>query len=52
MDDEARSRLVSNVIAHLKNGVSAPVLNRAFAYWRNIDQSVGDRIAKGISQDT
>jgi catalase len=30
--------------------VSEPVLARAFEYWRNIDQAVGDRIAEGIGQ--
>ena len=48
MDNAARDRLVSNVVGHLKKGVSEPVLARAFEYWRNIDQAVGDRIAKGI----
>jgi catalase len=41
-------RLVSNVVGHLKKGVTEPVLARAFEYWRNIDQSVGDRIANEI----
>ena len=50
MDNAARDRLVSNVVGHLKKGVSEPVLARAFEYWRNIDQAVGDRIAKGIGQ--
>jgi catalase len=49
MDDEQRDRLVSNVIGHLKNGVSEPVLQRAFEYWRNIDKEIGDRIAKGVN---
>jgi catalase len=48
MDDAARDRLVSNVVGHLGNGVSQPVLERAFEYWRNIDQSIGNRIAKGV----
>jgi len=48
MDDEQRDRLVSNVVGHLKNGVSEPVLQRAFEYWRNIDKKIGDRIAKGV----
>ena len=48
MDDAARDRLVSNVVGHLKAGVSKPVLERAFEYWRNIDKTVGDRIAKGV----
>ncbi|MDA1356025.1 MAG: catalase [Proteobacteria bacterium] len=48
MDDAQRDRLVSNVVGHLKNGVSNPVLERAFDYWRKIDPSIGDRIAKGV----
>ena len=50
MDDDARARLVSNVVGHLSNGVSEPVLERAFEYWRNIDQDVGDRIAEGVKE--
>ena len=46
MDAAARDRLVSNVVGHLKNGVSQPVLERAFEYWRNIDKEIGDHIAK------
>ena len=49
MDDEQRNRLVSNVVGHLKKGVSEPVLQRAFEYWRNIDKEIGDRIAKGVN---
>ncbi|MGW7315421.1 catalase [Streptomyces sp. NPDC054865] len=45
MDDAARDRLVSNVVGHLADGVSAPVLARALQYWRAVDKGVGDRIA-------
>jgi catalase len=48
MDNAARDRLVSNVVGHLKDGVSEPVLTRAFEYWRKIDKAVGDRIAAGV----
>jgi catalase len=48
MDDAQRDRLVSNVVGHLKDGVSEPVLARAIEYWRSIDQAVGDRVAKGV----
>lgn len=48
MDDAQRDRLVSNVVGHLKGGVSEPVLERAFEYWRSIDQEIGDRIAQGV----
>ena len=48
MDDAQRDRLVSNIVGHLKKGVSEPVLQRVFEYWRNIDKEIGDRIAKGV----
>jgi len=48
MDDAQRDRLVSNVVGHLKGGVSEPVLKRALEYWSNIDKEVGSRIAKGV----
>jgi catalase len=49
MDDDARNRLVANVAGHLERGVSAPVLERALEYWRQIDQAIGDRIAKEVN---
>ncbi|MEU2869328.1 catalase [Streptomyces olivoreticuli] len=49
LDDAARDRLVSNVSGHLRQGVSRPVLDRAFQYWRNIDKKVGDRIATAVN---
>ncbi len=50
MDEDARDRLVSNVVGHLKDGVSEPVLERAFEYWRNVDQEIGARIAQGVKE--
>jgi catalase len=32
----------------IKDGVKEPVLSRAFEYWRNVDKTVGDCIAKGV----
>ncbi|MGH3505076.1 MAG: catalase [Nocardioidaceae bacterium] len=51
MDDAARARLVSNVAGHLSAGVTEPVLQRAFEYWRNIDKDIGDRIEKAVRAD-
>jgi catalase len=48
MDDAARGRLVDNVVGHLLDGVSQPVLQRAFQYWRNVDKSLGDKIEAGV----
>ncbi|GGR45178.1 catalase [Nocardioides luteus] len=49
LDDAARDRLVSNVVGHLSDGVSEKVLARAIDYWRNIDKTIGDRIAAGVN---
>ena len=51
LDDGERQRLVDNIVGHLKGGVSAPVLDRALEYWRNVDQNLGDRIATGVKQN-
>jgi catalase len=48
LDDEARARLVDNVVGHLLNGVTDPVLERAFAYWAHIDPDIGRRIKDGV----
>jgi len=48
LDDAARGRLVDNIVGHLLNGVSEPVLARAFDYWRNVDKSLGDRVEQGV----
>lgn len=49
MDDAQRERLVSNVVGHLQDGVSKPVLQRAFDYWRKIDPDIGEQIAASFS---
>jgi catalase len=48
LDDDARARLVDNVVGHLLNGVTEPVLQRAFEYWTNIDPDIGHRIRAGV----
>ena len=48
MDDAQRARLVSNVVGHLSNGVTEPVLVRAFQYWNNVDPDVGKKIEEGV----
>ena len=44
MDDAQRDRFVSNVAGHLADGVSEKVLQRAFRYWKNVDEKIGQRI--------
>jgi catalase len=48
MDDAARDRLVGNIVGHLLNGVTEPVLQRAFQYWTNVDPSLGERVEKCV----
>ncbi|CAI7975909.1 MULTISPECIES: catalase [unclassified Parafrankia] len=48
LDDAARQRLVDNVVGHLLDGVSEPVLVRAFEYWRNVDKDLGTQIEAGV----
>jgi catalase len=48
LDDAARERLVSNIVGHLLDGVTEPVLQRAFQYWRNVDKNLGDRVEQGV----
>ena len=33
---------------HLLDGVTEPVLQRAFEYWRNVDKNIGDRIEQAV----
>jgi catalase len=48
LDDDARDRLISNVSGHLLQGVSDKVLARAFEYWKNVDQELGERIEQAV----
>ncbi len=48
LDDGARSRLVSNIAGHLRNGVTGDVLARALDYWRHVDDDLGARVAKEL----
>jgi catalase len=48
LDDAARARLVSNISGHLLNGVSEPVLLKAFEYWSNVDGDLGKHIESAV----
>jgi catalase len=48
LDDAARTRLVSNIVGHLLDGVTEPVLLWAFDYWRNVDKDLGDRVENSV----
>ena len=48
LDDAARDRLVGNIVATLLDGVTEPVLERAFWYLGNVDENLGERVARGV----
>src|SRR6202158_1258980 len=48
LNDDERDRLVDNIVGHLLDGVTEPVLQRAFDYWRNVDKDLGERVEKGV----
>jgi catalase len=50
LDDAARDRLVTNIVAQLCNGVTEPVRQRAFDYLRHVDKELGDRIEGGVRE--
>jgi len=50
LDDAARERLVANITGHASQGVSQPVLERVFEYWRNVDKSLGDAVAANFNK--
>jgi catalase len=49
LDPAAQDRLVSNIVGHLRNGVTGDVLARALEYWRQVDGDLGARVAKELS---
>jgi catalase len=48
LGDAERDRLVSNIVNHLLDGVTEPVLQAAFGYWRNVDEELGLRVEKDV----
>jgi catalase len=48
LNDAARERLINNIVGHLLNAVTEPVLQRAFEYWRNVDKNLGDKVEAGV----
>jgi catalase len=46
-DDAQRDNLVATVSGGL-SGVQEPVLSKAFQYWKNVDQTIGERIEAAV----
>jgi catalase len=49
LDDEARERMVSNIVGHASNGdLEEPMKERVVEYWTNVDPDLGSRVAEGL----
>jgi catalase len=48
LTDAGRDHLVSNIVAHMSDGVDRDVRVRALEHWRRVDPELGARIAKGL----
>jgi catalase len=44
----AGDRLASDITGRLLAGVTEPVLEQAFKYWKNVDCTLGKRVQKGV----
>ena len=44
----ARARLTENISGHLLNGVTEPVLVKAFEYWTNVDADLGKAVEQAV----
>ena len=52
LDDEARARLVSNTIGHLRDlSVTDEMKPRIVEYWSNVDEELGRKVAEGIGAE-
>jgi catalase len=48
LGEAERDRLAGNIVGHLLDGVTEPVLQRAFEYWNNVDKDLGQQIENGV----
>ena len=52
LDDEARARLVSNIIGHAVDlSVTDEMKPRIVEYWSNVDEELGTKVAEGIGAE-
>jgi catalase len=52
MDDIDRDHLVANIVSHASDHVTEEIQLRVVAYWSNVDEQLGARVAAGLGQDT
>jgi catalase len=48
MEPADREHLVTNIVAHASDGVSAEVQTRVIGYWTNVDADLGAQVAAGL----
>jgi catalase len=48
LSETDREHLVTNIVAHVKKGVTDEVKTRVIEYWRKVDGDLGARVAKGL----
>ncbi len=48
MDDAKRDALVENIVGHASAEVTGETQDRVVAYWSNVDQEIGNRVASGL----
>jgi catalase len=51
MGQADRDHLVTNIVAHASDGVSADVRARVVDYWTNVDAELGARVATGLGRE-
>jgi catalase len=51
MDETDRDHLVTNIVAHAGDHVSADVQLRVLDYWTNVDAELGARVAAGLGRE-
>jgi catalase len=51
MDETDRDHLVTNIVAHAGDHVSADVQVRVLDYWKNVDAELGARVAAGLGRE-
>jgi catalase len=53
LDDDAKNRLVSNIVGHASDDDVEPEMkDRVVEYWSNVDSELGARVAEGLGQST
>ena len=47
-----REHLVGNIVRHVNNGVTAPMIPRVLDYWSQVDADLGTRVAETLKTNS